>query len=120
MIDTIKKTLLAGVGMTVVTKEKIESALSEYVAKGKVTAEEAKATAHRIAEDGRKEWEETSSELSKKFEALMERANFAPRSEVQALEARVRLLEERLAEATAARMAEDAEVQNATETKADS
>jgi polyhydroxyalkanoate synthesis regulator phasin len=97
MIDAIKKTLLAGVGVTVVTKDKIEAALSEYVAKGKVSADEARATAHRIAEEGRREWETTSAELSKKFETLMTRANFAPRSEVQALEARVKQLEDDLA-----------------------
>lgn len=96
MIETLKKTLLAGVGATVVTAEKIEAALNEYVAKGKVSAEEARATAQRIAEEGRKEWETTSADLSKKIEALIARANFAPRSELEALAARVKALEEKL------------------------
>jgi polyhydroxyalkanoate synthesis regulator phasin len=97
MIETIRKTLLAGVGATLVTAEKIEAALSEYVAKGKVSAEEAKATAQRIAAEGKAEWEETSTELSKKLESLMAKANFTPKSQHEALEARVKALEEELA-----------------------
>ena len=45
MIDTVKKALLAGVGAAVVTKDKIEHALDEFVRQGKVSADEARAMA---------------------------------------------------------------------------
>ena len=50
MIDLIKKTLLAGVGAAIVTKEKAEHALQDYVKQGKVSAADARAMAERIAE----------------------------------------------------------------------
>lgn len=96
MIEAIKKTILAGIGATVVTKEKIEVALKDLVEKGKVTADEASELASKIAEDGRKEWEASSKELSEQVKGLMEKADYARRSEVKALEERVRQLEERM------------------------
>lgn len=103
MIDVIKKTILAGIGATVVTKEKVEVVLKDLVEKGKVSAGEASDLASKIAEEGRKEFESSSKELTERVKALIEKADYARRSEVKALEERVRQLEERLAaEATKA------------------
>lgn len=101
MIDVIKKTILAGIGATVVTKEKIEVILKDLVEKGKVTADEASELASKIAEEGRKEFESSSSELSERVKALLEKADYARRSEVKALEERVSQLEERMPAETA-------------------
>lgn len=98
MIELIKKTVLAGIGATVVTKEKIEGALSEFVKQGKVSAQEAQEFASKLAEDGKKEFEATSKELSEKIHALLAKADFARRSEMAALEKRVAELEAQLAE----------------------
>ena len=35
MIDTIKKTILAGVGAAVVTKDKVQAGLEDFVKQGK-------------------------------------------------------------------------------------
>jgi polyhydroxyalkanoate synthesis regulator phasin len=99
MIDLIKKTVLAGIGATVVTKEKIEAALQDFVAQGKVSAEDARTVAARLAEEGRKEWETTSKDLTERIRDLLTKADYARRSEVAALAARVQVLEERLAAA---------------------
>ncbi len=93
MIDLFKKTVLAAVGATVVTKEKVEEVLDEYVQKGKLNAEEAEAMAERITASGKKEFEETSENLRKVFEDFMHRANFATQTEFEALSTRVALLE---------------------------
>ena len=97
MIDVIKKTLLAGVGAAIITKEKAEVLLKDLVEKGKVSAGEASELATKIADEGRKEFETSSKELTEKVKTLVEKADYARRSEVKALEERVRLLEERLA-----------------------
>ena len=39
MIDLMKKTLLAGIGATIITKEKVEEALQDYIRQGKVWPE---------------------------------------------------------------------------------
>jgi polyhydroxyalkanoate synthesis regulator phasin len=43
MIDLVKKTMLASVGLAVVTKDKVLESLDELVQKGKLTKEEAAA-----------------------------------------------------------------------------
>lgn len=96
MIDLIKKTLLAGIGATVVTKEKIEAALQDLVKQGKVSTDEAKTLAAKLAEDGRKEWETTSQDLSERIRELLAKADYARKSEVTALAQRIQALEEKI------------------------
>jgi polyhydroxyalkanoate synthesis regulator phasin len=98
MIDVIKKTLLAGVGAAVITKEKVENALGEFVKQGKVSAEEARTMAGKIADQGRQEFEEASQNLSTKIKDLLKRTDEQTQARLAALEARVTDLETRLAE----------------------
>ncbi len=93
MIELIKKTLLAGVGAAVITKEKVESALEDFVKQGKVSSHEARAMAEKIATDGRREFETMSGELSEKLKEFFARQNHELRDRVTALEARVAALE---------------------------
>jgi len=102
MIDLIKKTVLAGIGATVVTKEKIELAMQDWVKQGKVSTEEARQFASKLAEDGKKEWESTSKDLSERIRELLTKADYARRTEVAALEARVKVLEAKLEALSAA------------------
>ena len=97
MIDLIKKTLLAGVGATIITKEKVEEALQDYIRQGKVSAGDARIMAEKIAEQGRKEFELMSGELAAKIKELTEKADLTHRKRIEALEARVKKLEESLA-----------------------
>lgn len=93
MIETIKKTLLAGVGAAVVTKEKVQDALDDYVRQGKIKAEDAKIIAEKIAERGKREFEDLSAQASAKASELFNRHDSAVTARVAALEARVAALE---------------------------
>jgi len=93
MIDLIKKTVLAGIGATVTTKEKIEGLLNEYVEKGKLSANEAKSLADRIVEDGKQEFEQAKTDLSHRFNDLLKKSNLATRDELAKLEKRLHALE---------------------------
>ncbi|MFA6961057.1 MAG: hypothetical protein WC205_09920 [Opitutaceae bacterium] len=97
MIDLIKKTLLAGVGAAVITKEKVEDTLGDYVRQGKVKAEDAKIIASKIAEQGRKEFEEMSQTLAAKIQEVASRDSGKADGRVAALEERIRALEAKLA-----------------------
>ena len=66
MIDTFKKTLLAGLGAAVVTKDKVQAGLEDFVKQGKITAAEAQSIAEKVAEEGRKEFNHASSKLGDK------------------------------------------------------
>lgn len=93
MIDLIKKTLLAGVGAVVVTNEKVEAALDEFVKQGKVSTAEARAMAAKIAADGKREFEAASGQLNDKLRDLFARHDRAIQERIAALEARVTKLE---------------------------
>ena len=96
MIDLIKKTVLAGVGAAALTKEKAEEALGELVDKGKLSATEAKETAEKIAEDGKREFESATTQLQEKFDELLSKAGFNQSKRIDELETKVADLEARL------------------------
>jgi polyhydroxyalkanoate synthesis regulator phasin len=102
MIDVIKKTLLAGVGAAVITKDKIESALGDFVRQGKVSSAEARAMAEKIAEDGRREFETLSHELGEKLRDSFAGIDHRAQQRLDALEARVAALERAAAAAPGA------------------
>jgi polyhydroxyalkanoate synthesis regulator phasin len=96
MIDLIKKSLLAGAGAAAVTKEKVEQALDEFVKQGKVTAADAKIMADKVAEQGRREFDEVVAALGSKVRDFTARADEKTLSRLAALEERVRVLEQKL------------------------
>jgi polyhydroxyalkanoate synthesis regulator phasin len=105
MIDIIKKTLLAGVGAAVITKDKVESALGDFVQQGKVSSAEARAMAEKIAADGRREFETMSHDLQEKLRDAFAGIDREAKHRIDALEARVAALER--AAAAAASQAAD-------------
>lgn len=96
MIDLIKKSLLAGVGAAAITKEKVEQALDDFVRQGKVTASDARIMADKIAEQGRREFDEVCATLGAKFRDYKAEADEKTRARLADLEQRVRVLEEKL------------------------
>jgi polyhydroxyalkanoate synthesis regulator phasin len=97
MIDTIKKTLLAGVGAVVITKEKAEAVFEEFVRQGKISSNDARIMAEKISEQGKREFEEVSSSLQSKIKDLLGRNEADVKQRLAALESRVALIEHKLA-----------------------
>jgi len=93
MIDLFRKTVLAGVGAAVLTKEKIEESLKDLVEKGRISADEAKATAEKIAEDGKREFESVAKDMQKGVNDLLEQVGVGQRDRVASLEKRLLALE---------------------------
>lgn len=101
MIDSIKKTLLAGVGAAVVSKEKVEAVLGDLVRQGKVTSAEAREVAEKLVAEGRREAEMRSQELGEKLKGAFAGIDQRAQQRLDALEARVAALEQAAATATA-------------------
>ncbi len=78
------------------TKEKAEEALGELVDKGKLSATEAKETAEKIAEDGKREFESATTQLQERFDELLSKAGFNQSKRIDELETKVADLEARL------------------------
>lgn len=96
MIELVKKTMLAGVGLAVVTKDKVLESLDELVEKGKLTKEEASAMSDKIVEEGKAETDKAKVEASKLFNEMLHRANVVTLDQLEVLTARVTELEGRL------------------------
>lgn len=99
MISVVKKTLLAGLGAAVITKDAVDHALRDWVEKGKISPDEARHFSEKLVSAGHTRWEETRDSLAGRIEELMAGANVATRARIEALEARVASLETRLAAA---------------------
>ncbi len=96
MIDLVKKTMLAGIGVAVVTKDKVLESLDELVEKGRLSKDEAVAMSDKIVEEGRAETEKAKVEASKLFNEMLHRANVVTKDQYDQLAARVTELEGRL------------------------
>ena len=96
MFDLIKKTFLAGVGATVVTKERVESSLKDLVERGKLSAEDANKVATQIVDDGKREFEDARGKFEGALEDWLTKANFANKRDIAALAARIAVIEAKL------------------------
>lgn len=96
MIEFIKKTMLAGVGIAVVTKDKILEVLDDMVNKGEITRDEALAMSEKIVNEGKEETEKAKVEASKLFNDMLHKANIVTREQHDDLCQRVKALEGRL------------------------
>ena len=97
MIETIKKTLLAGLGATVITAERVEKAMSDLIEKGKINADEARDVANKIVEQGKEEWENARQDMASTINEFLKDANLATRDELDELSKRLDELEGHLA-----------------------
>lgn len=100
MIDLIKKSMLAGIGAAIVTKESAQDTLQEWVEKGKVSTQEAQEMAGKIVEQSKEQYESARGEFAKLFDEALSRAHVATRKDLAALEARVAALEKPSSEKT--------------------
>lgn len=96
MLDLVKKTMFAGVGVAVVTRDKVLESLDELVERGKLSKDEAAAMSDKILEEGQVETEKAKVEASKLFSEMLNRANVVTKDQYEALAARVTALEGRL------------------------
>jgi polyhydroxyalkanoate synthesis regulator phasin len=101
MLDTIKKTLLTGLGAAVVTKDKVQASLDDLVSQGKLSAEDARAAAERIVKQGRREFDDASGQLHAKLNDLLTHSDRKSQARIEELEARIRALEQKPAKSAA-------------------
>lgn len=94
MINVIKKTLLAGIGAAVVTKDKVEAGLEELVSQGKLNAADARAFARKLSRDGRREFAVLSEDVGEKLHDIALRSTREGQDRLRQLEARLKKIEQ--------------------------
>lgn len=93
MIEELKKMVYAGIGATAVTYEKVESVMEDLVAKGKLSADDARQATDRVIKESKAEFEKSQSAIKDMFESLLNKADVATKKDIQALESRIAALE---------------------------
>jgi polyhydroxyalkanoate synthesis regulator phasin len=97
MLETIKKSLLAGLGAAVVTKEKIEKVTRKLAEEGKITTEEAETLSRDLIESGSRQWEDMQERVSNTVKKALEGLDMCTKQDFTALAGRVVALEKRIA-----------------------
>ncbi|MBY9077714.1 phasin family protein [Paenibacillus sp. HN-1] len=98
MSDLFKKAISLGVGLTVVSKEKVEKAVDELVKRGEVAPTESRALVDRLIERGEEERSAFKSAVQEQVQRVLKELDVPVKSDVAALEERIAVLERRLAE----------------------
>lgn len=98
MSDLFKKAISLGVGLTVVSKEKVEKAVDELVKRGEVAPSESRALVDRLIERGKEERSAFKTAVQEQVQRVLKELDVPVKSDVAALEERIAVLERRLAE----------------------
>jgi polyhydroxyalkanoate synthesis regulator phasin len=96
MLELLKKGMLAGLGMAVLTRDKIREATRMLVEEGKISTDEADKLAEDLVKSGEREWEDMNSKFQTSFKKVSENLEVVRKKDFEELKTRVELIEERL------------------------
>ncbi|MGQ9591449.1 MAG: phasin family protein [Planctomycetota bacterium] len=96
MIDTLRNSILVGLGAVAFGQEKLRAALDELVERGELTAEQGRKLLEEFVRRGREESRTLLAGLAAEISRLPERMPVVLRREYARLESRVEELERRL------------------------
>jgi polyhydroxyalkanoate synthesis regulator phasin len=91
MFELIKKTLLAGVGLAFLTKDKIEELTKEIVEKAKLSEREARDELSKKSDDARRQVKEQVEKIVKE---TLNKMNLATKADIAKLEEQLQKLSE--------------------------
>jgi polyhydroxyalkanoate synthesis regulator phasin len=97
MLELIRKTLLAGLGAGVITKEKAQQAAQELVDEGKLAADDAKQFVDRLLEGANQQREEIQAGIRDAVHKALDSADVARAQDLQVIKQQLADLELRLA-----------------------
>ncbi|AGF79667.1 hypothetical protein UWK_03138 [Desulfocapsa sulfexigens DSM 10523] len=96
MIELVKKTLLAGVGVAALTKEKLEEVAKDFVEKGKMTEQEGKDLVKDLVTRSEESRQELQKQIGEKVEEILKKMDLAKKSEMNVLKQEIAELREAL------------------------
>lgn len=98
MLELIKKGLLTGLGLAVVTKAKLEGVLTKLVDEGKMSREEAAKLLEELLQSGEKQWTEAEGKILASVKNLVAEMDLCRKEELRELEKKLQAMELRLAD----------------------
>ncbi len=96
MLDLIKKTLMAGVGMAAMTKEKIEELANDIAKKSKLSEKEGKKLINDFLKRSQTAKKDLESLIEKTAKKVMKNLNIAMREDIAKLTKRLKKLEDEI------------------------
>lgn len=96
MLNTMKKTILMGAGLAVLTTEKIKEVVDELVKRGELSEKEAKEALEELREKSRQAKQEWETKIENTIKKIIARANIPTRKEIEELKERLTKLEEKI------------------------
>lgn len=92
----MRKLVYFGLGALSLTREKAEKIMNEMIERGEINKEEAKQFIDDAIKKGAEEKEELRKMIRQEYEELKNQLSFVTKKELEALEARIKALEDRL------------------------
>jgi polyhydroxyalkanoate synthesis regulator phasin len=96
MFDLIKKTFLAGVGMTLMTKDKVEEVARDLAKSGQLSADKGQQFVEEAVARAKKGREELDTLIQRAVNEAVRKANLPSRNDIAELSARLEKLEQNL------------------------
>ena len=98
MFELIKKGLLTGLGLALVTKSKLEAVLGKLVEEGKMSREEAEKFRDELLKSGEEHWQGIEEKISKSVKELIGGMELCHKEDLRELHQKIMAMEIRLAE----------------------
>ena len=95
MESLLGKFLLSGLGVLVLTEEKIEKFIEELTKEGEITQKGKKELLTEIIEKGEEKKKEIEGKIREKVENMLSQMNVATKNDIQKLEKRIATLEKK-------------------------
>ncbi|BFT72540.1 phasin family protein [Paenibacillus sp. P36] len=96
MNDLIKNAVSLGLGITIVTKEKLETYVKELVVKGEVAPEESKALVAKLIKKGEEQQDALKEIVRVQLQKLLVDLHLATEEDIKRLEQRIDQMEHKL------------------------
>ena len=93
MFDLLKKTMLTGIGIASMTKDKIEELGKKISAESKLTEEEGKKMVNDLLKQSEKAREDLEAQIQKLVKKSLEKIDIPTREDLNRLEKRIKKLE---------------------------
>ncbi len=96
MVDTIRKTMLLGIGAAALTRDRIEQFIGDSVARGELNTEQGKSLVEEMTQRAEQERQRLETFVTQQINRALENTGLTTRSEVTRLESRIVALESRV------------------------
>lgn len=97
MIDVIKKTMLMGVGLAAMTKDKVEEYARDLADSAKLSSEKGKKFVEEVVERAEKARDDLESTVHRAVNDQLKKSDLLTRDDIAELTARIEQLEQKLA-----------------------